>query len=87
MINNFLSFMKVLKLDSEQKNDISSKKLAEIKCLIQENYNTWWKFAEKSSISQAYMCRIKRSLDSKWDFESFRVGECELKSKFAEKLK
>ena len=41
-------------------NNISPRKLALVKCLIQENHYTQHEIAKKAKISQAFICRIKK---------------------------
>ena len=42
----------------DKARDISPRKLAVVKYLIQENRHTWHEMAKIAKISQAYVCKI-----------------------------
>ena len=63
-------------------SDVYSRKLAIVKCFIQENQQAQHKINKKAKFLQALVCRIKRSLDSKCEYENSRVGKCGRRSKF-----
>ena len=56
-------------------SDIFPTKLAMVKCLIQANYYTQHGISKKAKILQAFVCRIKRSLDSICECENPKVGK------------
>lgn len=63
-------------------NDISSRKLAALKSLTQEDKYSQHEIAKKNKKMLLSVCRIKSYLDSKYKYENFRIEKRESKSKF-----
>lgn len=67
-------------------SDLSPRKLALIKCLLQEKRYTQGEIADRLKISQSSVCRVKKSLDFGYDYASSRAGSCGRKSKFTPRM-
>lgn len=65
-----------------QTSDLSPRKVALIKCLLQEKHCTQQEIANRLNISQSSVCRVRKSLDSGCEKVPARVGKCGRKSKF-----
>lgn len=66
-----------------KRSDLSPRKVALAKCLLQEKHYTQGEIADRLKISQTSVCRLKKSLDSGSEYAPSRVGKCGRKNKFS----
>lgn len=67
-------------------NDLSPRKVALVKCLLQEKHYSQREISGRLNISQASVSRVKKSLDSNREYAPLRVGNCGRKSKFSPRM-